>query len=48
MLTNIAEAEPYVPIYNADYLAMVKDGITFKDFDGMWYVRRWPNLLSTR
>ena len=47
MLTNIAEAEPYVPIYNADYLAVIKSGLNFNGFDGMWWMRRWVDDITT-
>jgi peptide/nickel transport system substrate-binding protein len=39
------EEETYVPIYHADYLALVKDGLTFNDFNGFWWEYRWPELI---
>ena len=41
MLKNLAEEAAYIPIYKADYLAVVNSGIDFEDFDGMWWMRRW-------
>lgn len=45
-LRNLAADQPYVPIYNANYLAVVKKGLTFENFDGMWWMQRWPNLVA--
>ncbi|GAF43680.1 ABC transporter substrate-binding protein [Rhodococcus wratislaviensis] len=46
ILMNIANDASYIPIYNADYLAAVKDGISFAGFDGMWWMRRWVNDIT--
>ena len=43
---NLATDVAYVPIYNAEYLGAVKDGVTFHDYDGMWYMRRWVNEVT--
>lgn len=46
-LQVLTDNEPYVPIYNANYTAVVKKGITFKEFNGMWWLRRWPDLVTS-
>lgn len=46
ILTNIAHDQPYIPIYNEDYLAVVQSDINFSGFDGMWWMRRWTNEIS--
>jgi ABC-type transport system substrate-binding protein len=40
-LTQFAAGQPYIPIYNANYLAVVKKNVTFSNFDGFWWQRRW-------
>jgi peptide/nickel transport system substrate-binding protein len=46
-LKILADNEPYVPVYNANYTAVVKKGIAFKEFNGMWWLRRWPDLVTS-
>jgi peptide/nickel transport system substrate-binding protein len=43
VVTNLADDEPYIPIYYADYTAAIKSNITFNAFDSFWYLRRWIN-----
>ncbi|MDO9409017.1 ABC transporter substrate-binding protein [Patulibacter sp.] len=45
-LTNLATDEPYVPLYNSNYIAIVKSGLKFADFDGMWWMRRWTDGVT--
>jgi peptide/nickel transport system substrate-binding protein len=47
-LENVDANAPYIPIYNAEYLAVVKKGITFEDFDGMWWMRRWVDDVNSK
>jgi peptide/nickel transport system substrate-binding protein len=46
-LKNLSDEQAYIPIYNSDYLAVVKKGVTFKDFDGMWWMRRWTGDVAS-
>jgi peptide/nickel transport system substrate-binding protein len=45
-LKNLAADEPYIPIYNADYLAVIKNNVNFNNFDGMWWMRRWTSDIT--
>ncbi|GGO97228.1 ABC transporter substrate-binding protein [Wenjunlia tyrosinilytica] len=44
-LHKLADDEPYVPLYNADYLAVIRKDLTFDQFDGMWWMRRWVDSV---
>ena len=45
-LTNMNADQAYIPIYNADYLAVIKSGLNFNGFDGMWWMRRWVDDIT--
>jgi peptide/nickel transport system substrate-binding protein len=45
-LTQFNASHSYIPIYNSQYLAVVKDDVTFKNFDGFWWQRRWIDDVS--
>ncbi|MCP2049541.1 UNVERIFIED_ORG: peptide/nickel transport system substrate-binding protein [Paenarthrobacter nicotinovorans] len=45
-LDQFNEQQPYIPIYNSDYLAVVKAGVNFEDFDGFWWQRRWTDEVT--
>jgi peptide/nickel transport system substrate-binding protein len=45
-LTQFNASHSYIPIYNSEYLAVVKDDVTFKNFDGFWWQRRWIDDVS--
>jgi peptide/nickel transport system substrate-binding protein len=46
-MTTLSVDMPYIPIYNSDYLAVVRKDMTFNNFDGMWWMRRWVDDVTT-
>jgi peptide/nickel transport system substrate-binding protein len=45
-LKIIADQVPYVPIYNADYLGVMQNGISYPGFSGFWWLTRWIDALK--
>jgi peptide/nickel transport system substrate-binding protein len=46
ILTNLTNDEPYIPIYYANYTAVVSNKINWSTFDGNWYLRRWTDEIT--
>lgn len=45
-LQVIADQVPYIPIYNADYLGIVKSDVQYTGFSGFWWLNRWTDGLK--